>query len=170
MKAEKNKVVSITYELYIDDGESGKEFKEKAGKERPFSFLFGAENVLPALEDAISGKSVGDNFEVFIDFENGYGDYDESKKVIIPKSAFKEQGKKKKDLLKVGKVVPMEDDQGNTLRGEILKIDYRGVLMDFNSPLAGYDLYFNGEIVAIRDADEEEINHGHVHEPGGHHH
>lgn len=165
-----NKVVAISYELHVDDGESGKTFREKVSPSSPFYFLFGTGHVLPALEAAIEGKSAGDSFEVFIDFEHGYGDYDESKKVILPKANFKEDGKKNKDLLRVGKVIPMQDDKGNHLRGEITKIDYRGVHMDFNPPLAGFDLYFTGQIVSVRDADPEEIAHGHVHGPGGHHH
>lgn len=170
MKVENNKVVSVAYELHVDDGENGKEFFEKVGKENAFEFLFGTGHVLPALEAALAGKSAGDSFEVFIDFENGYGDYDESKKAVLPKSRFKEEGKKNKDLLKVGKVIPMQDDKGNQLRGEITKIDFKGVHMDFNSPLAGLDLYFSGEIVAVREASPEEIDHGHVHGPGGHQH
>ncbi len=170
MKAEKNKVVSVAYELHVDDGENGREFFERVEKNNPFEFLFGTDHVLPSLESAIEGKSAGETFEVFIDFENGYGDYDESKRIILPKARFKEEGKKNKDLLKVGKVIPMQDDQGNQLRGEITKIDYKGVHMDFNSPLAGWDLYFTGEIVEIRDASPEEIDHGHVHGPGGHQH
>jgi len=171
MKVEKDKVVSVAYELHVDDGESGKEFREKVSKDQPFPFLFGAGNVLPALELELEGKAVGDRFEVFIDFENGYGDYDESRRVIIPKSNFKdEDGKKGKQPLQVGKVIPMKDDKGNQLRGEILKVDYKGVHMDFNSPLAGFDLYFRGEIVDIREALPEELDHGHVHGPGGHQH
>ena len=170
MIVEKNKVIALSYELHVDDGETGKTFFESVSKEKPFYFLFGTGNILPKLEEAIEGKSAGEGFEVFIDYENAYGDYDESKRVIVPKSNFKEDGKKQKDLLKVGKVIPMQDDQGNQLRGEILKIDYKGVHMDFNSPLAGLDLYFKGEIVSIREADPEEIDHGHVHGPGGHQH
>ncbi|MDN3669045.1 FKBP-type peptidyl-prolyl cis-trans isomerase [Echinicola jeungdonensis] len=170
MKAEKNKVVTVAYELHVDDGESGNVFWERVNKDQAFPFLFGAGNVLPALEEAIAGKSVGDTFEVFIDYEHAYGDYDENKVTIVPKANFKEEGKKNKDLLKVGKVIPMQDEQGNQLRGEIIKVDYKGVHMDFNSPLAGYDLFFKGEVVAIRDAEPEEIEHGHVHGPGGHHH
>lgn len=170
MKAEKNKVVSVAYELQVDDGENGKVFMEKVSKEEPFHFLFGAGNVLPALEEALQGKVAGDLFEVFIDFENGYGDYEEEKKVIVPKSAFKDEGKKNKDILKVGNVIPMKDEQGNQLRGEVLKVDYKGVHMDFNSPLAGMDLYFTGEIVEVREAAPEEIEHGHAHGPGAHHH
>ncbi|MCH7401259.1 peptidylprolyl isomerase [Belliella kenyensis] len=170
MKVEKNKVVSVSYELHVDDGEQGKTFFEKVGKDHPHHFLFGAGNTIPALEKSLEGKSIGDTFEVFIDFENAYGDYDESKKAIIPKANFKENGKKNPEILKVGRVIPMQDDQGNQLRGEIIKIDYKGVHMDFNSPLAGYDLYFKGEIINIREAEQEEIEHGHVHGPGGHQH
>ncbi|EKB48509.1 FKBP-type peptidyl-prolyl cis-trans isomerase [Cecembia lonarensis] len=170
MIVEKNKVVALSYELHVDDGETRKTFFESVSKEKPFYFLFGTGNILPKLEEAILGKSAGEGFEAFIDYENAYGDYDESKRVIVPKSNFKEDGKKQKELLKVGKVIPMQDDQGNQLRGEIIKIDYKGVHMDFNSPLAGLDLYFKGEIVSIREADPEEIDHGHVHGPGGHQH
>ena len=170
MVAEKNKIVSIVYELHVDDGENGKEFFEKVETSNAYAFLFGADNILPKLEEAIAGKGIGDAFEVSIGYLDGYGDYDESKKVIVPKTAFKENGKLQRDLLKIGKVVSMQDDKGNPMQGEILKIDYRGVLMDFNSPLAGLDLYFKGEIVGIRDAEPIELEHGHAHGPDGHHH
>ncbi|MDF2156237.1 FKBP-type peptidyl-prolyl cis-trans isomerase [Algoriphagus sp. CAU 1675] len=170
MIAEANKVVSISYRLKVDDGETGPQPFEEVNESTPFHFLAGANNILPALEKEILGKAVGDSFSVFIDFENGYGDYDENKKVIIPKANFKEEGKKNKDILKVGNVIPMQDDKGNQMRGEVLKVDYLGVHMDFNPPLAGFDLYFEGKIVGIRDAEQEEIEHGHVHGPGGHHH
>ena len=170
MKIGKNKVVSVSYELHVDDGSGQKEFFEKVNKENPFVFLFGTGHVLPGLESEMEGKSAGDSFEVFIDFENAYGDYDENKRAILPKSTFKEDGKKNKDLLKVGKVIPMKDEKGNQMRGEIVKIDFKGIHMDFNSPLAGLDLFFKGEIITVREASAEEIDHGHVHGVGGHQH
>lgn len=170
MKAEKDKVVAVAYTLRVDDGETGKEIYETVTAESPFYFLFGYQNVLPKFEESISGKAAGESFSVSIDFENGYGDYDDSKKVIIPKAQFKEEGKKNKALLRVGNVIPMQDDKGNQMRGEIMKVDYLGVHMDFNPPLAGYDLYFEGKIISIREAQTVEIEHGHVHGPDGHHH
>ena len=170
MKAEKDKVVAVSYVLKVDDGESGPELFESVSEESPFYFLMGHHNVLPLFEKAIEGKEAGESFSISIDFENGYGDYDENKKVIIPKSNFKEDGKKNKDLLKVGNVIPMQDDKGNQMRGEILKVDYRGVHMDFNPPLAGFDLFFEGKIIAIREAEKVELEHGHAHGPDGHHH
>ncbi len=170
MIATNDKVVAVSYTLTVDDGETGMRWYETVTEQDPFYFLFGHHNLLPALEQALEGKSVGDSFSVFIDFENGYGDYDDAKRVIIPKANFKEDGKKNRDLLRVGNVIPMQDDKGNHLRGEVLKVDYMGVHLDFNSPLAGLDLQFEGKIVTIREALPVELEHGHAHGPEGHHH
>ena len=170
MIATTNMVIAVSYTLMVDDGETGFRWYETVTDADPFYFLFGHHNLLPALEKVLEGKSVGDSFSVLIGFEEGYGDYDDSKKVIIPKANFKEDGKKNRDLLRVGNVIPMQDDKGNHLRGEVLKVDYMGVHLDFNSPLAGLDLQFDGKIVSIREAVPVEIEHGHVHGPDGHHH
>jgi FKBP-type peptidyl-prolyl cis-trans isomerase SlyD len=170
MIATNNMVVAVSYTLMVDDGETGFRWYETVTDADPFYFLFGHQNLLPALEQVLEGKSVGDTFSVLIGFEEGYGDYDDSKRVIIPKANFKEDGKKNRDLLRVGNVIPMQDDKGNHLRGEVLKVDYMGVHLDFNSPLAGLDLQFEGKIVSIREAVPVEIEHGHVHGPDGHHH
>jgi FKBP-type peptidyl-prolyl cis-trans isomerase SlyD len=170
MIATTNMVIAVSYTLMVDDGETGFRWYETVTDADPFYFLFGHHNLLPALEKVLEGKSVGDSFSVLIGFEEGYGDYDDSKRVIIPKANFKEDGKKNRDLLRVGNVIPMQDDKGNHLRGEVLKVDYMGVHLDFNSPLAGLDLQFEGKIVSIREAVPVEIEHGHVHGPDGHHH
>ncbi|KAJ1498861.1 hypothetical protein HMI54_012317 [Coelomomyces lativittatus] len=64
----------------------------------------------------------------------------------------------------------MQDQEGNHFQGEIISVDAEQVEMDFNHPLAGLDLHFKGEILSVRDAQAEEIAHGHVHGKGGHHH
>ncbi len=167
---EKGKVIGISYNLKVDNGETGMQQWENVPENAPFLFLAGSDSVFPKFEASLLGKSVGDSFSVFIDFENAYGDYFEERKTIIPKANFKQEGKKNQDMLRVGKVIPMQDEKGNQIKGEITKIDYLGVHMDFNPPLAGYDLSFEGKIISIRDAEPEEISHGHVHGPGGHHH
>lgn len=169
MQVEKNKVIGISYRLKADNGETGMQPWEEVLETAPFLFLVGTDSVFPKFEEALIGKSIGDEFSVFLDFDNAYGDYYEERKTVIPKSNFKQQGTKKQEPLKVGKVVPMQDEKGNQIKGEITKIDYLGVHMDFNPPLAGYDLSFEGKIVTIREADPEEIAHNHVHGPEGHH-
>ncbi|WP_332914385.1 FKBP-type peptidyl-prolyl cis-trans isomerase [Algoriphagus boritolerans] len=88
MKAEKDKVVAVSYILKVDDGESGQELYETVSEEQPFYFLFGYQNVLPKFEEAVLGKAAGETFSVAIDFENAYGDYEDAKKSNHPKSQF----------------------------------------------------------------------------------
>jgi len=70
----------------------------------------------------------------------------------------------------VGNDIPMQNNEGQTLMGKVLEITDDKVKMDFNHPLAGLDLFFKGEILDVRKATAEEIEHGHVHGPEGHHH
>lgn len=171
MTVDKDMVVSLSYRLHVDDGESGKEFREETTEKNPLVFLFGHDNLLPKFEEHIKGLKKGDKFEFSLDFENAYGDYDENKVTFLPKTAFKdEKGKIMKDMLKVGKSIPMRDEKGHHLHGTVIKVEFNRVEMDFNHPLAGFDLFFEGEILDIRQAEAEEIAHGHVHGPGGHHH
>lgn len=64
----------------------------------------------------------------------------------------------------------MRDQEGNPLMGIVKEITDAYVKMDFNHPLAGFDLHFMGEVLEVRDASQEELDHGHVHGPHGHHH
>ena len=73
-------------------------------------------------------------------------------------------------MLKIGNVIPMQDQNGNPLRGTVKEIADTTVKMDFNHTLAGQELHFTGQIVDLREGTEEEISHGHVHGPGGHQH
>jgi len=64
----------------------------------------------------------------------------------------------------------MQDENGNPVEGRVLAIKDKTLVMDFNHPLAGQDLYFSGQIIEVREASAEELSHGHVHGNGGHHH
>ncbi|MFN8417338.1 MAG: FKBP-type peptidyl-prolyl cis-trans isomerase [Cytophagaceae bacterium] len=161
----KNKVVRMTYEL-----SSGNELIQKVNADQPFTFLYGVGGLLEEFEQNIADLKVGDTFNFEITAENGYGEIDEEAVVQIPKEAFMVDGKLQDDILEVGNVLPMRDSDGNFLEGRIIEMDEASVTMDFNHPLAGKDLHFKGEILAIREATAEEIDHGHVHGEGGHHH
>lgn len=161
----KNKVVRMTYEL-----SSAGELIQKVNADQPFTFLYGVGGLLEEFEQNIADLKVGDTFNFEIAAENGYGEIDEEAVVQIPKEAFMVDGKLQDDILEVGNVLPMRDSDGNFLEGRIITMDDASVTMDFNHPLAGKDLHFKGEILAIREATAEEIDHGHVHGEGGHHH
>ena len=83
---------------------------------------------------------------------------------------FKVDGKVDTNVVAVGKMVPMQDQSGNPLRGIVIEMNDQSVKMDFNHPLAGKELNFTGKVVEVREADENEIAHGHVHGPDGHQH
>ncbi len=169
MIIEKNRVVSLTYQLHtIEDGV--RTLRDEATSSSPLQFLFGAGQLLPLFEFNLQGKKAGDSFEFMIPFAEGYGDYDQSAMAEIPKSAFEGIGQNLDEFLVIGRVLPMKDQDGNQFNGEIIDILDDFVVMDFNHPLAGYDLYFTGTITDVRMATPDEIAHGHVHGHGGYNH
>jgi len=168
MTIEKNTVVSVNYNLSLK--ETGEQV-EQTSKEHPFVFLYGAGGLLEDFETNLRGKKSGDTFDFFIDHKRGYGVRDEQHIVMIPINAFLgEDGKLDDANVKVGVTLPMVDNDGNRLYGNVLEITAEYVKMDFNHPLAGKDLHFKGEVLEVRVATEEELAHGHVHGPHGHHH
>ena len=160
----KEKVVSLTYELRVDsiDGE----IIETLTEESPLTFLFGSGGLLPKFEENLAGLKVGDNFNFSLKSNDAYGEVNQDAIVAIPKTAFEIDGKINGSMLTVGKKIPMQDASGNKLTGVVQEVNLDKVIMDFNHPLAGNNLFFKGEITDIREATEEEMYHGHAHYPG----
>ena len=127
--------------------------------------------MLESFENNLKGKQKGDAFDFFLSAQDSYGEWEQGRIVEIPKDAFKnDKGIIEKDVLVAGKTVPMVDHEGNHLMGLIEEVLEQHVKMDFNHPLAGQSLHFKGSVKEIREASAEELSHGHVHGPGGHHH
>jgi FKBP-type peptidyl-prolyl cis-trans isomerase SlyD len=160
-----DKVISLSYELKING-----EIVDNAVAEHPLEFIFGRGQLLPLFEKNINGLKIGDSFEFMVPCDEGYGKVNEMAVVELPKDIFKVEGEVPEDLLEIGRSLPMRDNEGNALNGMIIDIKDDVVVMDFNHPLAGQDLYFNGKIENIRDASAEELEHGHTHGQHGHHH
>ncbi|MBI3501936.1 MAG: FKBP-type peptidyl-prolyl cis-trans isomerase [Bacteroidetes bacterium] len=172
MTIEKNKVVSVSYALTARKGLSLEETQvEKTDSANPFTFLFGVGKLLPDFEKNLSGKKAGDKFDFFITASNGYGIRNEKYVMNIPIDSFKdESGTLNLNEIRVGNTLHMNDNHGNQLQGEVKEVTAAHVKMDFNHPLADHELHFKGEVLNVRPATAEEISHGHVHGPGGHHH
>ncbi len=168
MIIEKNTVVTLHYRLQEDDA-SGELVEETYGGE-PLVFLFGVGQMLPEFESQLEGKEEGAAFSFSIKSEDAYGDEDPDALVKLPLSTFLIDGKLAEDMLVVGNSIPMSDQHGNQLVGVVKEVEEDGVLIDFNHPMAGQDLYFSVKVEAVRKATLEEIAHGHVHGDGGHHH
>ncbi len=157
MIIEKNKMVSVTYELKYDDADA--ELIEKVEKDSPLTFLFGAGNMLEHFEKNLEGLKVGDIFDFKLTSEQAYGPVTEDAVVNVPMNAFEVDGKVDPELIALGNAIPMMDSYGNKLHGIVLEVANDEVRMDFNHPLAGEDLHFKGKVIEVRDARPDEMNH-----------
>ena len=159
MAIEKNKVVQFHYTL-----RSGDELIETSAGKDPAAYLHGHGNVIPGLEAAMLGKNEGDEFDVTVPSQDGYGARKENHQQQVPIKHL--QGAKR---WKPGMVALVQTDKGSR-QVTIVKAGLKHATVDLNHPLSGKDLSFSIQIVDIRDATAEEVSHGHAHGVGGHHH
>ncbi|MCQ2959484.1 MAG: FKBP-type peptidyl-prolyl cis-trans isomerase [Bacteroidales bacterium] len=160
MKVEKNMVIALSYTLYKDN-EKG-EILEVCKAEKPLEFVFGTGLLLPKFEENIVNLSEGDDFDFVLSPADAYGEKVDEAVVEVPLEIFKINGVVQKDILFEGSEIPMRDAQGNPMTGKVVRLDEEKnvVVMDFNHPLAGINLYFSGKIESIREATEDEIANG----------
>lgn len=166
MKIAPNTVVSMTYTLTEKDAEGT--MIQEVNEDKPFVFLYGSGFLLPKFEENILGLEPGAEYAFPLPSDVAYGPKRDDALMELDKDIFEIDGKIDDNILYVGNDIPMQNDQGQTLMGKVIDISDDKVKMDFNHPLAGLDLYFKGEIVDVREATSEEIDHGHVHGPDSH--
>ena len=160
MIAEKDKVVTFHYTLKNTEGVQMETSREK----EPMSYLHGANNIITGLEKAMEGHAVNDAFSVTVQPEEAYGVRNENNVQRVPLKRLKGIGK-----VSVGQILNLQTNQGQ-VQVTVLKVGRFNIDVDGNHPLAGKALTFDVEITDIRDASEEELEHKHVHGPGGHQH
>ncbi|HMN67148.1 MAG TPA: peptidylprolyl isomerase [Bdellovibrionales bacterium] len=153
-------VVSMHYTLKDDQGQV---LDSSAGGE-PLVYLHGASNIVPGLEEALTGKTKGDKLNVTVPPEKAYGQRDERMVQTVPKTQFPNP-----ERLKQGMQFQVRTDHGPMIL-TVVEIKPDGVVVDGNPELAGRTLHFEVEITDVRKATDEELQHGHAHGPGGHHH
>jgi FKBP-type peptidyl-prolyl cis-trans isomerase SlyD len=109
----------------------------------------GAEEALEAFEKALVGKRVGEPFELTIACDDAYGEETDEAVLSLPKETFMVDGKLDEEVMQAGEVVPLSDDEGNEIVGMVVEVKADAVLVDFNHPLAGLDLHFEGVVVGV---------------------
>jgi FKBP-type peptidyl-prolyl cis-trans isomerase SlyD len=159
MKIEKDRVVSFHYTV----SEQGQEPLESSFGRDPLVILVGHGNIIPGLEQAMEGREAGDKFEADVAAADAYGEKREGLTQRIPKKHFGAQ------RLEPGMQVILQTNFGPRAV-TIEKVGMSVVDVDLNHPMAGKNLHFAIEIADVREASAEEIEHGHVHGEGGHHH
>ena len=152
MKISDEKMVSLTYDLTVEG-----ELMEKTTKERPLTFLFGMGMMLEMFEKNIEGLQVGDKFSFTLSPEEAYGERNEDIVVELPKKVFEVDGKFDDEMVFEGATLPMMNANGQRIMGSILEIKSDIVVMDFNHPLAGETLHFEGEVIDVHEPTVEEI-------------
>jgi FKBP-type peptidyl-prolyl cis-trans isomerase SlyD len=159
------KVVSLIYQLRLDSPEG--EVIESLSNDNPLTFLYGTGNLLPKFEEYIDGLKIGDRFKFNLSANDAYGEVNEDAIVNVPIKAFEVNGTIDNNMLSIGNTIPMRDNAGNRLNGVVKEVTSDDVIMDFNHPLAGNSLFFEGEVTGVREATEEELSHGHIHSSCG---
>jgi len=155
-----NSVVSFHYRLKNGSGEQ----LESSFKGQPLSYLHGTGNIIPGLEQELAGKAAGDEFSVTIKPRDAYGERNEQLRQRLPIKYLQSAGP-----LTAGGMALIDTGQG-VRQVKVLKVGRFHADVDANHPLAGETLTFDVEVLSVREASAEEISHGHVHGPGGHHH
>jgi len=155
----KNTVVSLNYELSDTDGK----LIEKT--EAPIEYLHGGyDGIFPLVEKALAGKSAGETCRVRLEPDDAFGEYDAGLVHLEPRNKFP-------DSIAVGmQFEGRGTESGSTLIYTVTNIADDKVVVDGNHPLAGKALDFICTVAAVRAATKEELTHGHVHGPHGHHH
>lgn len=160
MDIDKGKVVSIDYKLTNNNGEV---LDSSEGRE-PLAYMHGTGQIVPGLEKELEGKTEGSNVQASVKPEEAYGNRQEELVSEVNKEAF--QGV---DEIKPGMQFQATTPQGSQII-TVRKVEGDQVTVDANHPLAGETLNFDVTIREVREATEEEKQHGHAHGPGGHQH
>jgi FKBP-type peptidyl-prolyl cis-trans isomerase SlyD len=157
----KNTVVSLNYELFDAAGELLEQV------ETPISYLHGGyDGIFPLVEEALQGKKAGDRCTVTMQPDDAFGEYDHGLVEVEARSSFPKE-------VAVGMQFeggPEGADDDDYMLFTVVDVTDDEVTVDGNHPLAGKTLTFNCTVTDVRQATAEELEHGHVHEPGGHVH
>jgi FKBP-type peptidyl-prolyl cis-trans isomerase SlyD len=156
MEITKHTVAAIHYTLTDNQGNV---LDSSSGRE-PLHYIQGIGNLILGMEEGLEGKKKGDKFQIKVSPERGYGVKDPAMMQKVPVTAF--GGEK----VQVG--MKFQTNQGQVVT--VTEVSTETVTVDANHELAGVELNFDVEVIEVRHATAEEISHGHVHGPGGHHH
>jgi len=151
MKIDDGRLAKVVYTL-LDDSDNS--VIEEIQKDKPVVFRFGIGHLFPVFEQNLKGLKAGDPFDVFIAAENAFGPIDTYAIFDVPKDTFAIDGKVDEGFFLPGKKVSMHDNDGNQHTGRMVKILDDVVTIDFNHPLAGKNLRYQGTIVEVYEMEK----------------
>jgi len=154
-------VVSIHYTLTLASGE----VVDSSADREPLEYLHGHGNIVPGLEEQLTGRGVGDELDAVVPADKGYGEHDPAGVQVVPRDQFPPDVE-----IESGMQFQAQNEDGSAAILTVSKVEGDEVTVDLNHPLAGETLHFRIQVTAVRTATEEELTHGHVHGPHGHEH
>jgi len=161
MEIVKNTVVSLQYEMFDEDGA----LLDQTQSDEPMVYLHGGyDGIFPLVEEALQGKKLGDKIDVAMEPDDAFGEREEDLVRVEPQDVFPEE-------IEVGMMFEADDPETeDVMLFTVTEIADGKVTVDGNHPLAGKSIRFKATVSAVRAASKEELSHGHVHGPEGHHH
>ena len=154
MKIQAETVVSMHYTLTGADGE----VIDSSVDSDPLTYLAGAGNIIPGLDQALIGLQAGDTKQVVVQPADGYGEYQDELVQKLPREMFSGI-----DSIEPGMSFEAQGQDGAVQYVEVVKVEDDGITIDGNHVLAGKVLNFDVRIESVREASASEIEHGHVH-------
>lgn len=151
-------VVEIHYTLKSEGGE----VIDSTDGLKPLSYIHGKNNIVPGLENVLTGKKIGETFTAIVPPLEAYGEKKPDLIQVVTKDKFRNA-----DDLKIGTQFKVPNEHGHAMIVEITAIDGDNITLDANHPLAGMNLHFDIKVESIRAATEEELHHGHLHMGAG---
>ena len=148
MQVADNTVVSLEYILRLENGE----VVDSSGDEAPLAFIQGHGQIIPGLEEALYGMGMGQEKDVVVPPDQGYGERNPEAMQRIGRSIFPTQL-----TLTPGEGIPLRDQAGRRFIGYVVEVNDDDVLLDFNHPLAGETLHFHVKVMGLREATEEDL-------------
>jgi FKBP-type peptidyl-prolyl cis-trans isomerase SlyD len=158
MQVERNRVVTIDFTMYGEEGEVLETSKDDA----PLVYMHGIGELPEGLEDELDGKVAGDEVEITLEPDDAYGEYDEGLVQAVPREQFEDAD------IQIGMRFEAETDEGPQVV-HVVGVEDDDVIVDANQPYAGRTVRFEVKVLGVREASSEEIEHGHVHGPGCEH-
>ncbi|HSQ26575.1 MAG TPA: peptidylprolyl isomerase [Anaerolineales bacterium] len=158
LTVQNGQIVTMDYTLWVDD-----DVVDSSEGADAIEFLQGAGNIIPGLESQLYGMEIGESKDVVVAWQDGYGEVDEDAFAEVPRNQFPSN-----IPMEPGIELQVQDQSGHVTNARIDQVEEEVVRLDFNHPLAGKELRFAVKITGIRQATEEEIEHGHAH--GDHDH
>lgn len=152
MKITKGKLVKVEYELRLESFEG--ELVEKTREDEPEQFVLGENSMLDIFEEKLIGKEAGDEFKIQITADEAFGEYDDEALSEFSEEEFDELIGEEDGDFELGGYFPMEDDEGNHYDGYIIEMEEDRIVVDFNHPLAGENLFFTGKVLEVKNAEE----------------